>query len=1463
MNAEEYRTWLKKRRKKRIRLLAAVLCFCVLCTTYPNILETLSVIVFAETETETKTEITEAEPTQSPTPEPEQTPTQPLGPTQTSEAEESPTQAPEQSSEPEQTSTQAPEPTQPLESEQPPATEEPSEPEQPIAPEQPSESEQPSPTEEPSETEPSETQPLESEQPSETETLTEETETLTEETETETETELDDTQEEDLRALTELLTALPDPETYLTYDKAADRISEHEDLIDEAQLAEARKALDAYTDKYTTKNPATPNTDTPAEPASFPALIARLEGLEHLRDTREGCYDFDCPYHYPWFLKERMNQNETPALLTLEDLIEDYGVEPPAAADGRQKARAAARAWHPQTLMVTTDNENNAHTGSADGDLDTPMAHYKIIGDGSVVFTSQKHPLHPIEVSFTLDELPTRSAYVAIKTFALNHGGGSDYVYVNDDIYKPMDLTDEYKNEYNNENIGCLVEAHYTWSVTVLEIPKEKLVKGKNVISISAAMHDVFIVDWMQLILDGGAVNTDTNLENFVLTFKESAIEDRTAVFYANAYVSQKGDTQYATEYTLIREETGRARAVRLGNISETETAMLTMPLDSPSGTYRITGVLKDADTEKIMATDNVSFYFLKNVGIGVKTSHTLTPDTFTNRSVTIRVSAEATEGIDDTSVVPASRTVTQNGDYEFTVNYEKDREWYHYIYMVKVDNIDKEPPTIGYSAITVTERMTQAEFEKLFQEALTVTDNVTKECTVAYTLPKVEDVRANGGGQVKVTAQDALGNQSTQDCVLLAASPLTFSKPTADRQGTAKTFTLTAKLTAIGGKTVTESGFVWGIMANPTLSFNQGSAKTASPMTKANTSFSVKTTEIAEGMTYYARAYAKVGNLCYYSEPVSFIITAKDYGAFTIKNNNNNTFTVTRTGGTEGAQTVYYRTVNGSAIGGTHFTHQASSLTFKDGETQKTITITEQGVTKTYGSRTATAYSNADRTYQVELYRVKGGGTLGSTTTATRTMKKDSAYTISRSIYDVRSSNVMTNGLWDEKGSCHQFEITDGGDGECNGKNNGVNLYNGRTNHKGHKAKPFYLPRYHQVMPSVTDKEKAYFKDSIGTGDGWAYRYVLRQSRIETGWGHLWVGWQPAPAGGQTVSNKDGKAPLNVGSQKWAGYFDIDRENVDIKVPGGSVLSGSKENAATYTYGGNKYILFGTDQTAYMHFAACGSKNDVWKITAFTDYRMLVDTKEPQLLGVAPMAGGTYKQGDEITVSLVFDEIVDTQNSTQAGLNSLVAKTNWGDFTYAGGADTNILYFKGTVPANASGKISVSAITGAQKIKDLCDNTGGTVSAGTGSASVTVDTKKPTVTITNASLTNGTASAKITATNADTLQYTWSQSTTLPAAGWLTCKSGSTVSTRQASGQWYLHALATYEGTGASTYACSPVFDFGTPESPKFPLPELTVTTDKQQLDKREQNHHHQKTARGSSRQRDKTRRNDTGACK
>ncbi len=181
-----------------------------------------------------------------------------------------------------------------------------------------------------------------------------------------------------LAELLALLEKLPDPLTYLSTGV------ENKEIIDPEQLTEAREKLDAWLAENKTEDTENKETFSGEEEERLTELIKRLEGLEHIRDTETDCIDLKCPYHYPELIQQRMAEDELPELLTLKDLVEDYGVEPPeenalpaAAWDIdlplRAPAKAPALTPHPQTLMVTTDNENNSHTGKADGDIDVSM----------------------------------------------------------------------------------------------------------------------------------------------------------------------------------------------------------------------------------------------------------------------------------------------------------------------------------------------------------------------------------------------------------------------------------------------------------------------------------------------------------------------------------------------------------------------------------------------------------------------------------------------------------------------------------------------------------------------------------------------------------------------------------------------------------------------------------------------------------------------------------------------------------------------------------------------------------------------------------------------------------------------------------------------------------------------------------------------------------------------------------
>ena len=160
--------------------------------------------------------------------------------------------------------------------------------------------------------------------------------------------------------------------------------------------------------------------------------------------------------------------------------------------------------------------------------------------------------------------------------------------------------------------------------------------------------------------------------------------------------------------------------------------------------------------------------------------------------------------------------------------------------------------------------------------------------------------------------------------------------------------------------------------------------------------------------------------------------------------------------------------------------------------------------------------------------------------------------------------------------------------------------------------------------------------------------------------------------------------------------------------------------------------MKLGVDQTCYAYFGATGKNEDIWYVDGLQSFVMVNDEKEPELLGVAPMAGGTYLPGDPITVALVFDEIVDRQNSSLS--SSLTISTNVGTLSYAGGADTNVLYFTGkvssTVSLDSGTALQVYSISNPGSIKDMCNLSGTSRTFSGGNTNIKVDATKPVLTV-------------------------------------------------------------------------------------------------------------------------------------
>ena len=663
----------------------------------------------------------------------------------------------------------------------------------------------------------------------------------------------------------------------------------------------------------------------------------------------------------------------------------------------------------------------------------------------------------------------------------------------------------------------------------------------------------------------------------------------------------------------------------------------------------------------------------------------------------------------------------------------------------------------------------------------------------------------------VSYKAVNSKGTASADLKLHVIPKPAALSQTTSTASVT-NSFTLTATMLQTGGVNWTETGFVYGALQNPTMTLNDGSMKTASAVNMKNGSIKAVATGLTEGITYYARAYAKAsdGTIIYGAQSAGFGLNAPNYGTFQVTNSGSNTFTISRTGGTDGAQTVYYRTVNGSAVGGTHFTHKADSVTFAKGVRSKNVTVTEKTANTAYYTNDITAHTNADRTYQLEIYRVEGGATIdGNKAKATRTMTKSSSYTISRSVYNEQARRVT---ITDE----NKWVADHSGKGDWK-------IYFKNDRRKNADQLNFNVQR----PLDASDLTIAYLKK---TAKNLLYRADFTYREDEDGYQLVWMGPEAPGYGPLEI---DSKKCIGLNTSLGCAYFTATWETNNNKTAAMSLpaMSGSEIKAVNdfinryiAEINGKKYVEFGIDDTVHVWFSSAGADKDIWHMESYTDYIKVYDVNEPQLIAIAPMAGGKYLQGDSVTVSLIFDEIVDSTNSSLSSSSTIT--TNWGTFKYAGGVDTNVLYFTGTVPTNAGSPIKLSKLDCASQIKDMSDDTGKVSGFITEkSASVTVGTvAAPTVsigTITNAS---GILTGKITATKAKKLEYVWTDSKTVPASGWrmLSNTTSATVTTRQTSGTWYLHARATNsDGRTATAYKSVTIPATG---SNTYAAPDLTV---------------------------------------
>ena len=397
-----------------------------------------------------------------------------------------------------------------------------------------------------------------------------------------------------------------------------------------------------------------------------------------------------------------------------------------------------------------------------------------------------------------------------------------------------------------------------------------------------------------------------------------------------------------------------------------------------------------------------------------------------------------------------------------------------------------------------------------------------------------------------------------------------------------------------------------------------------------------------------------------------NFTITSSTSGSTT-------KFIVTRNDATTD-ETVNYRTVSLSAYAGQHFTSASGTLTFPAGQTAVTNFVSER-------TPSADAYkfqTGSNRSYRFELTDA-GGFPLN--VYATRDI--------------ATGTSVPSSGAFNVKDLTIQYaEYTADDRGYDSNGYKSVSS-NGYFSAAAPKAYFQHVNAQLRMTLSMQAKEN---------DDAYEYLQLLFDNT-------------------STCDNRSGASNGDPGTPSLSSYmagFEMDTDGKDdsYKTYTFPVTNVANNAGATNPWGYSstgKYPLykqkFNTTTSSRaadgrivvpMNFssivlrlnASGGSGSDEWAAKYVKAHVQAVDSAAPTKLGISA-APGIHARGNDFYVSVAFSEPVTCSSATLTN--------SWGTLNYNSGSGSNVLTFKGTIGANASGSLNITGWSGT--IKDLAGN--------------------------------------------------------------------------------------------------------------------------------------------------------------
>jgi len=385
------------------------------------------------------------------------------------------------------------------------------------------------------------------------------------------------------------------------------------------------------------------------------------------------------------------------------------------------------------------------------------------------------------------------------------------------------------------------------------------------------------------------------------------------------------------------------------------------------------------------------------------------------------------------------------------------------------------------------------------------------------------------------------------------------------------------------------------------------------------------------------------------------------------------NTFTITRedTGGNYYGRTVLYRTVSLSAFAGQHFTAASGSLTFAKDEHSKTVTVTELTP-----SDNAFKYQNgASRSYRFEVTDCEGVPLASADRVIT------TGTNISGNIFSEQSLTVNSGPITvTHDGYAQAYHAVP------------ISSYFSAT-----APQAYFVTIGAQLRMLVTLLAKE--KD-----DGYQYIQIIHNntSNADTGADDGNPGTPNLSLYMAGFAHKDGSLSTEEASYTFP-LTSADNNCGKKTTPWAGNTLGTlyQQKFNTNRRAADGRLIIPTNlNTLGIRLNASGSDSDTWYARNLTAKIQAVDLTAPQKKSIV-VNPGQHGKGSTLYVSVSFNEIVTISGGTQA-LN-----TSWGNFPYESGSGSNVLTFKGTIPADASGSLNITGFTG-----DIADISGKTLSS-------------------------------------------------------------------------------------------------------------------------------------------------------